>query len=154
MSSQRNPRSSVPWATDDQWPALQAEANRMSLELQKRQNAVGPSRKADADGRGHKQDLEPAGSAPSTSVFWEPLQPQKILRFDLNPYEGVLGPGIGESGSTQKVHKRADISKLIKTGKDVWKAGKQPTQTYAGKLPGAESQIHVCALEICTNRFV
>jgi hypothetical protein len=127
----------VPWATDNQWKALKAEADRVSLEAQRQNSAFGPPDKTDNNQKASKQDAPAAGSVTPSSTFSEPLKPQKNVRLDVNPYEGILGPGIGEGTVTSNIYKRADVSKLIKTEKSVWKAGKQPTQTFAGKLPGS-----------------
>ena len=57
-----------------------------------------------------------------------------------NPWEGVLGPSALESAMTTKTHARADVSTLIKTPKEVWKAGKQPTEVTSAPLPGTNAE--------------
>jgi hypothetical protein len=141
MAQHNSSGTLVPWATDNQWKALKAEADRVTLEAQRQNSVFGPpDNKADANQKTTaRQDAPAAGSVMMASAFWEPLKSSKNVRLEVNPYEGILGPGIGEGTVTQNVYKRADISKLIKTEKSVWKAGKQPTQTFAGKLPGTAS---------------
>jgi len=67
--------------------------------------------------------------------------PQKIMAkpkpsMAANPWEGALGPPVAEAQATSKVHARADVSKLIKTPKEVWKAVKKPTEFTTAPLPG------------------
>jgi len=72
-------------------------------------------------------------------------QPQRIREkpkpsMAANPWEGVLGPSAVESAFTVKTHIRADVSTLIKTRPEVWKAGKQPTQVSNAPLPGTKCE--------------
>jgi len=62
------------------------------------------------------------------------------VSMSVNPWEGVLGPGNVESQSTVKTHTRADVASLIKTPKEVWKAGKEPTQLSTAPLPGTNAE--------------
>lgn len=72
------------------------------------------------------------------------VQPKMMYKpkvsMAVNPWEGVLGPGNVESQSTVKIHSRADVSTLIKTSKEVWKAGKEPTQVTTMPLPGTNAE--------------
>ena len=74
-----------------------------------------------------------------------PAPPRAIIAkpkvsVESNPWEGVLGPPAVESALTTKAHARADVSTLIKTPKEVWKAGKQPTEITTAQLPGTHAE--------------
>jgi hypothetical protein len=60
--------------------------------------------------------------------------------MEANPWEGVMGPGLAESEATVKTYARSDVSTLIKTPKEVWKAGKPPTQFTTAPLPGTNAE--------------
>ena len=74
-----------------------------------------------------------------------PPPPAKIMSkprpsVEANPWEGALGPPVAEAQATSKIHARADVSKLIKTPKEVWKAVKKPTEITTATLPGTHAE--------------
>lgn len=116
-------RQQPPWATDDQWAHVR--------------QATGAGRPI--SGGIAAPGLQPAGPmtlAPSLSSlsFKQKLRPT----MSQNPYEGALGPTIGEGAVTANNYTRLDIRKLIKTPDEVWKNGKQATIPVS-KTPGMKS---------------
>lgn len=87
------PKVGVPWATDDQWMSLKAEATRMSMEMEAKANAPEAKRPASRFNNTTKpklkpEDMKPAGETSMVSVFWEPAKalPEKDIAT-MNPYE-------------------------------------------------------------------
>lgn len=122
-------RPQPPWATDDQWAHVR--------------QATGGGRAAEGGIAG--PGLQPSGPSsrvPTGSSSLTSLSFKQKMRptMDQNPYEGALGPTVGEASVTASNFSRLDIRKVIKTPVDVWKNGKQPTVPVS-KIPGQNFEL-------------